>query len=465
MSTPTTRRDVAAPPASPRRRARPYTLAGRLAWAGVTWIGAWAILLVLLFDVLLSSVLHGQVDQALRTRAQAVAATVEVRGDRIVVTGPDVDDALDAGTSIYQGSQLVEGVDLGAELKQALLQRGRTTTDRETTAVRYLAEPLTAPTDPSRQVGTVVVSSGLGAADSTSRVIALSSLGFVALLLASTFLALRITIGRALRPVSLMGGQAAAWSDRDTDRRFDPDQGPSELRDLAGSLNAVLERVDAALRHERAFNAELSHELRTPLAHLHAEINLMAGAARNGPSPQPVTAEELDELLESVRRLERLVEAALVPARAESNHGLPGRCLAREALTALHPPAGSAITLQLDGALDAVLAVDAALVRRAVAPVLDNAFRYAKTTVVVDVTVDSGQHLAAIIVSDDGDALPPDLTEQMFEPGFRGHTPDPHPGAGLGLALSRRICRAAGGDTAAITGDGWTRITLTFPRL
>lgn len=437
-------------------RSRPYTLSGRLALGGVAWLALGALALVLAFDVLLTSVLDGQVDAALRTRARAVATTVRVVAGQVQFTDADLADALDAGTSIYQGTRLLRGVELSAGLRRDLLQRGPATTDRESLAVRYLAEPLL--DADGAQVGTVVVSSGLGAGNRTTRIVALAALGFVVVMVTLTFFALRGTLTRALRPVARMGERAAAWSETDLERRFDPAQGPRELRELAATLNGLLERIAAALRHERAFTAELSHELRTPLAHLHAEVDLLA----DGAGEEPVRREDVEGLRESIARLEALVEAALVPARAGSA-GATGLTTARQALADVRAPAGTAATLVLAGDLDAVLAVDADIVARAVGPVVDNAFRFAVAEVRIEVSTAQGR--ARIEVADDGGRLSPDLTERVFAPGFRGDPDDPHPGAGLGLALARRICRAAGGDVTAAVEAGRTRVTLTFPGL
>ena len=78
----------------------------------------------------------------------------------------------------------------------------------------------------------------------------------------------------ALRPVALMTEQAEAWSEHDLDRRFGLGEPHDELTRLASTLDRLLDRIAASLRHERRFSAELSHELRTPLAKVTAEAEL-----------------------------------------------------------------------------------------------------------------------------------------------------------------------------------------------
>jgi two-component system heavy metal sensor histidine kinase CusS len=434
------------------------TLAGRLAFGGIAWIALWAVALLLAFNVLLLNVLAGQVDAALRARAEAVAATTDVQNGRLRITG---DTALHAGASIYFGQSLVEGARVSPGVRQRLVQQGEATADREELGpVRYLALPIRSD---GRQVGTVIVSSDMGAQSRTQLIVGVASIVFITLLLVFTFFALLATIGRAMRPVRVMGDQASAWGDQDIDRRFDPDAGPLELRELAITLNALLERISATVRHERRFTAELSHELRTPLAHLHAEVTLLADAAADPVHPEPVGSPELGALMTSILRLEGLVESALTPARAEQ-HAAVGLGPIAEVLDALPGPAAGtepAATLTVSGRTDLMLAVESDIARRALLPVLENAWRYAVHE--VRIAVSSTDGVALVAVSDDGGRLDPELAEAVFAPGFRADPGDGYPGAGLGLALTRRICRAAGGDATATVNQGWTTITLRLP--
>ena len=71
-----------------------------------------------------------------------------------------------------------------------------------------------------------------------------------------------------------MTRQAAEWSEHDLDHRFALGAPHDELTELASTLDRLLDRLAASLRHERRFSAELSHELRTPLARVLAEAEL-----------------------------------------------------------------------------------------------------------------------------------------------------------------------------------------------
>ena len=101
----------------------------------------------------------------------------------------------------------------------------------------------------------------------------------------------------------------------------------------------------------------------------------------------------------------------------------------------------------IDRPPDVVVGVDADVVVRALSPVVDNALRFARTR--VEVRAARRQGWAVITVADDGPGMTEDVATRAVEPGFRGDPQDGHSGAGLGLALVRRLIVAAGGP--------WTR--------
>ena len=78
----------------------------------------------------------------------------------------------------------------------------------------------------------------------------------------------------ALRPVESMRRRAGFISATTPGSRLPVPRSHDEIRDLAETLNDMLDRLEAALEHERRFVADASHELRTPLALLKAELEL-----------------------------------------------------------------------------------------------------------------------------------------------------------------------------------------------
>ena len=104
---------------------------------------------------------------------------------------------------------------------------------------------------------------------------------------------------------------------------------------------------------------------------------------------------------------------------------------------------------------------NAELVERTLAPLVENACRYGRRT--VRLAVDRNSRQIMFTVEDDGPGVKDQESERIFEPGGRGTAGENEGGAGLGLALSRRLARAAGGDvTSEPRGEGG-RFVARFP--
>ena len=108
------------------------------------------------------------------------------------------------------------------------------------------------------RVGTVVAGVSLAPYDETATIALVGSLGLAVVLLGAVALLCHWILGKALLPVSRMTDDAADWSDHDLARRFNQGEPYDELTQLAATLDALLERLSASLRHEQRLTAELS---------------------------------------------------------------------------------------------------------------------------------------------------------------------------------------------------------------
>ncbi|NUS11905.1 MAG: HAMP domain-containing histidine kinase, partial [Streptomyces sp.] len=294
-----------------------------------------------------------------------------------------------------------------------------------------------------RQVGTVVATVALDLYRSTTRYVLVGSIGLALALLAGVYPVARAVAGRALQPVGAMSAQAAEWSEHGASRRFGTHERPRELAHLAGNLDGLLDRLAGLIRHEQQLTAELSHELRTPLARITAEAEWLTARPRS----RAEQAASHEAIAASAAAMAQICEALLADARAGSTD--PGRCAPGEVAASLAQrraeAAPGAVPVTVEGR--AVTAdVPAALVERILTPLLDNAGRYASHEIRVQCV--SAPDGTQVHVSDDGPGVPAALGPAVFDPGRRADPADGHDGAGLGLALARRLARNAGGDIA-----------------
>ncbi len=426
------------------------SLQQRLSLGALLVAAAGLAVLTLGFNLLLSQQLRSGADALLRSRAAATAATYDVLPDGALRGRADGEGR--SGTWVFQGSTaLVRGAGDGDEQREAASLAGRGERFGQTPepeAVRFFAQPLSLG---PRQVGTVVSSVALDPYERAEELALAASAGFALLVLGGAYLLSRVMVARALTPVAQMTAQAARWSSDDVDRRFGDGPRPAELQQLAGTLDGVLDRLSAVLRHEQQLSAELSHELRTPLAAVVAEVELLGSRPRQ---PAELAAGHA-AVLSAAARMSRVLESLLTAARASTTDA-PGRCDVGAVVTALvEPPVRVVLP-----AVRVVAGVDAALLERALAPLVENALRHCATGVTVEV-----REGPEVVVSDDGPGVPEHLRTTLFEPGVRSD--DGHGGAGLGLTLARRLARAGGGDLV-LDGPpqgarGGARLRLTLP--
>lgn len=441
------------------------TLRGRLTAAAVLMTAVVVAILVLAFNVVLARSLNADVNSRLRSQAAAAATTVYVGadGELRVHEAPD-DQAVDARVWVFDGSRTVLAPRAPLAVQRAARQLANGNRRRYLTLQQPKVRLYSLPVTPDgRVLGTVVAARSTAAEDKTTDVALIGTLALAAVVLLALLAVSWVTIGRALRPVAAMTRTAAHWGEQAIGRRFGSEGRPDELGELARTFDALLDRVSASLRHEQRLSAELSHELRTPLARILAEMELLGRRER---SP-----EERDRAYEvvvrSAEQMNRILETLLAAARAETEVA-PGRSDVGAALVNLREawaPAVGEHGARLDVNLPRgplPVGLDADIVERVVAPLLDNASRYARSRVTVDAARSNGH--VEVRVRDDGPGVAPGEEEAIFAPGARGERQvDGHRGTGLGLALARRLARAAGGDVRVASDERGACFLVELP--
>src|SRR3954449_678384 len=402
------------------------------------------------FNVLLASRLNATADDLLRTQVNTERAEVMiVRGRLTVPDFPRAGAVIDEPVWIFAGKRAIERPrTLLALDRQAFALAGGPQRTREvpSRSARMLAVPVR---DRGRQVGTIVAAVSMTPYRRARDTALVSSLGVAVTLLLLVLVATRWVLAAGLRPVARMTAQAAEWSENDLDRRFDLGPPHDELTQLAATLDALLGRLAAGLRHEQRFSAELSHELRTPLSRMRAQAQLALADDLTDEQREAWAA-----VLRSSSEMADTLDALLAGARAEArpHAGIADAGHAAEAVAERFRPLAAERGVSVavrngNGGLRA--GVDLELLERLLQPLVDNACRYAESEVTIAVRRESGRIVYEI--TDDGPGVREDERERIFEPAVRGSAGTAlRDGTGLGLALARRLARAAGGSVEAV---------------
>jgi signal transduction histidine kinase len=285
-----------------------------------------------------------------------------------------------------------------------------------------------------------------------------------------------LVVGSTLRPVGALRRAAGRIARTGVPRSDLPvPEARDEVRELALTLNDMLSRLAAAQRKQRALVSDTAHELRSPIASIRAQLEV----ALDHPGLQDWEATARDVHADTLR-LARLAEDLLLLARLDERSASGGgadrgrrvpvdlavlatdvaaryegatvdvvtAAAAREPGSRVQPDAvpGEAGPGATGGA--AVALGDRDSLDRLLVNLLDNAVRYAKSTVTVAARADG--NWAEVTVTDDGPGIPAADLERAFDrfarlDSARSRDADDPGGTGLGLAIVRATAEAHGG--------------------
>lgn len=296
--------------------------------------------------------------------------------------------------------------------------------------------------------------------------------------------------GRLLRPLQRINGTARRLSIANLHERIALTGRPDELKELADTFDAMLDRLEEAVASQRRFVANASHELRTPLAIQRTAIEV----GLDDPTPERLAVLRA-EMLRNTERSERLIDGLLTLAQGEqgprnrtpialatlveqvvadhrpmaltaglhlainpekSKHLIGVRGEARDKSASPDRPSGEAPT-----PAEALLHGDEILLARLVANLVENAIRHNHPH--GRITIDISH--ATLKISNTGLPVRPERVPELFEP-FRRLHPDrtgAGEGAGLGLSIVAAIARAHDATVEAVANpDGGLTVTVSF---
>ena len=250
-----------------------------------------------------------------------------------------------------------------------------------------------------------------------------------------------LSLGRGLRPLAVMAGDLAARGGDDF-RPIETTRTPAEVRPLAAALNGLMDKVEAARRHERDVTAFAAHELRTPLAGLKTQAQIARAT-----SDPAIRAGALGQIAVSVDRMALMVRQLLALAKLEA--GGPGLVVTAVTAGAVlreiddHGPAPArALHVVIDPGLDGMaLTTEKESLSLALRNLHENAVQHTPEGGTVTWTV--APDGPGIVVRDEGPGIPEedlDLVRRRFHRGRHSQAA----GTGLGLTIVETAARRIG---------------------
>ena len=291
----------------------------------------------------------------------------------------------------------------------------------------------------------------------------------LALTLSMAVLLSWLAAGRALAPLRSITSTARRLTHENLRDRIALDGPRDELRDLADTIDAMLDRLSTAFDAQKRFVSNASHELRTPLTRERALVDVTLADPHASVASLRAMAERVRV---AVDEQERLIDGLLTLARGERGiDRFENVDLSDVAVRAIDPslhaghPAEIRVTHDLSSAQ---VRGDPELLERMAFNLVDNALMHNVQGGWVDVRTSAAAGSATLQVANGGPVIPEAVIPALFEP-FRRHGTDrtgARRGNGLGLSIVSAIAAAHGGAVRAAPGiSGGLEVKVTLPRV
>ncbi len=252
------------------------------------------------------------------------------------------------------------------------------------------------------------------------------------------------------------------------DRRVSIRSEQRELKDLAGAINGMLDRIDASYRSQVRFVSDASHELRTPISVIQGYANLLD---RWGKKDEKALQESIDAIKGEAESMKDLVEQLLFLARGDNDSMKLNRepvnlsRIAEEVVreTAMIDPNHEYVTKTEK---EVYTIGDAQLIKQAFRIFVDNSTKYTPPGGTITVSAARKGDSAKVTVQDNGIGIPSKDLSHIFDRFFRSDDSRARKtgGTGLGLSISKWIIDRHHAVVEVLSRkDLGTRITISFP--
>lgn len=263
-------------------------------------------------------------------------------------------------------------------------------------------------------------------------------------------------VRRLTAPVGTLAAAAEALG-RDVNAPPLPEDGPLEIATAAAAFNTMAARIRRFVQDRTELLTAIGHDLRTPITRLKLRAEFVEDD------------EQRSKMLADLEELEAMVSATLAFGRDARTTEPVSSLDVAELLRTVLDEAGDARPdlvekLSYNGPSHLNIRARPLALKRAFSNLVSNALAYGGNARVVLTPPQDG--MLVIEIEDDGPGIPPAELERVFEPFHRGEPSRSREtgGVGLGLPISRNICRAHGGDvTLGNRPMGGVKATVTLP--
>jgi two-component system, OmpR family, sensor kinase len=407
--------------------------------------------------------IYASLDDSLTLRAHSVVDALKPLGPELSRADVDtnrgeLDDLSSAdlvfqvrdtdGSVLYSSAQPPSG-SLPPPDDASSLVGGFATKDVRGQDTRILYQPLVI--DGSRQATIEVGESLSGAEGAVSEIRDVILLGGLAALVVTAVLGYTLS-GRALKPVRNVSQVARDIEETaDFTRRLDQRAGEGEVRELVSAFNAMIERVEQTLAHQKSFLADSSHELRRPLSVLQTNVDILSR-----PNLSQADRERcVEEVRAEAQVMRKLIADLLMLAREESQSIERARvdlsAVCERAFTRVRQNGSQVLTEEIEAGI--VVLGDGERLDQMVGNLLDNAVQYTPPEGRVALELYRSNGRAQLEVQDTGPGIKADEVAHVFERFYRGESARASrpAGTGLGLAIVRYVAEAHGGTVSVVS--------------
>ncbi|MCB1568454.1 MAG: HAMP domain-containing histidine kinase [Xanthomonadales bacterium] len=238
---------------------------------------------------------------------------------------------------------------------------------------------------------------------------------------------------RVMRPVADLAARVDAFRGEAQRQRLAPHFAPDEVGQLASALDEYADQLVERVARDREFNADVSHELRTPLAVILGATELLL----NAPDLSEKSRQRLLRVERATRQCIDLTTALLMLSRNERGSGQTNVYRLAELVADSNRVhlSNKPVSLRVQGQQDMTVDAPEAVLSVALNNLIGNACKYTpQGEVVITVLADR------VEVIDTGPGVADEDVERLFQRGIRGETAQGSKGAGIGLAIVRRLC-------------------------